>query len=112
MMRLSAHDKNTCLACLSQDGEIIPIDEEMYDHVCGRCTAVPVCDGVEPPEWEKGADWFEGLSGDTQEEMMGGERYAAWKDGQFAFKDSAIVTDDPTWGKGLQVAPLSALTGA
>jgi hypothetical protein len=110
--RLATRDTRTCLACLALDGEYIPIEAEMYDHVCGRCTAIPVVAGLPETKWQRGPEWFASLQADTQREMMGAKRYQAWHEGAFAFEDLATVTDDPVWGRAPQVTPLSVLSGA
>ena len=110
--RLATRDTRTCLACLALDGEYIPLEAETYDHVCGRCTAIPVVAGLPETSWQRGPEWFATLSAETQQGMMGAKRYQAWRDGAFAFPDLAMVTDDPVWGRAPQVTPLSVLNGA
>lgn len=107
--RLSAKTDRTCLACLMADGEVLELEEELYDHPNGLCAAVPWVMGMPEPEWETGKDWFEGLDEDRQREMMGDAKYDAWKDGQFTLDQLVKTTDNPTWGKSLGVTPLSEL---
>ena len=110
--RLATRDTRTCLACLAMDGEYIPLDKPMYDHPQGRCTAVPILDGLPDVDWQRGPEWFASLSSETQRAMMGPKRYAAWRQGDFAFRDLATVTEDPVWGSGLRVTPAYRLVGA
>lgn len=107
--RLVAHSVRTCLACLAQDGKIMPVDQPFFDHPAGRCTTVPIVVGVEPPIWTSGQRWFEQRGVSAQRSMMGGQRYEAWKAGEFEFADLAKVTTDPTWGKSLGVRPVREL---
>jgi len=110
--RVAAKDGRTCLACLAMDGEYIPVGMEMYDHPCGRCTALPIIEGLPPLTWQQGPEWFETLSAERQQAMMGPGRYEAWRDGAFQFRELATPTYDPTWGRGLAVTPLSRLAPA
>lgn len=107
--RVAAKDGRTCLACLAMDGELIPVGMEMYDHTQGRCTAIPVVEGLPPLSWQYGPEWFAGLPAERQREMMGAKRYEMWRDGAFDFRDLATPTYDPVWGRGLAVTPLSQL---
>jgi len=107
--RVAAKDGRTCLACLAMDGELIPVGMEMYDHTQGRCTAIPVVEGLPPLSWQYGQQWFESLPAAKQREMMGPGRYEMWRDGAFDFRDLATPTYDPVWGRGLAVTPLSQL---
>ena len=107
--RLAAHDDRTCAACLMADGEILGLNETMYDHAQGRCSTVPIVAGVPPPEWESGEDWFKGQSSDTQRKILGKGRHSAWLAGGFNLRDVVHVTEDETWGKGLAVKPLKDL---
>ncbi len=110
MKRMAAKDQRTCLACLAMDGEIIPLDREMYDHPCGRCTAAPVIIGAPEPQWETGAEWFKGLDPSTQRDMMGDRLYELWARGKgFEFADLARLTHSDVWGDGLRVATLEEL---
>lgn len=107
--RVCAKDTRTCLACLAMDGELIPVGAPMYDHAQGRCTAIPVVDGLPALDWQKGPEWFATLSEAQQQKMMGKERWDAWKAGAFRFEDQATPTYHKVWGQGLAVTPLSRL---
>ena len=108
-IRLAAKDDRTCLACLAADGERMEVDEPMYDHPQGRCTEIFVVEGLEPPEFQRGEDWFNEQSEATQRAMMGDKRYEAWKDGKFEFKDQMRHTEHDVWGRGLAVRSLTDL---
>ena len=107
--RVAAKDGRTCLACLAMDGELIPVGMEMYDHTQGRCTAIPVVEGLPALSWQYGPQWFETLSAAKQRAMMGPGRYELWREGKFEFRDLATPTYDPVWGRGLAVTPLAQL---
>lgn len=107
--RLSAKTDRTCLACLMEDGQVLELEEELYDHPNGLCAAVPWVTGMPEPEWETGKEWFEGLDADRQREMMGDAKYEAWQEGKFTLDQLVKTTDNPTWGKSLQPASLAEL---
>jgi hypothetical protein len=106
-VRLAAKDEATCLACLAADGERLEVDEPMYDHPQGRCTEVFVVEGLEPPEFQRGPEWFAEQDEATQRAMMGDKRYEAWKDHKFDFTKQVGHTHDETWGAGLQVKSIA-----
>lgn len=107
--RLAAHDTRTCFACLAADGELLTLDQPMYDHPMGRCTAVCVCAGAPEPTWQYGPQWFAGLPESRQRSMMGDKLFEAWQSGQVQFGQLVTRTDNPTWGQSLQVTPLREL---
>lgn len=105
--RLCAHDDRVCAACLADEGHIYlgPIP----DHPSGRCTGVPVVEGMPAIRWTGGEDWFKQQSAATQRGIMGQGRWDAWRDGQFEFGALATRTSNATWGGGLAVTPLNQL---
>ena len=66
-----------CLSCLSLDGEMFALESQMYDHPRGKCTAVPLVQGVGAPKWQLGKDWFKTLDPQEQEKIMGTTKYEA-----------------------------------
>lgn len=111
LMWLCANSSRTCLACLAKSGKLIPLNEPFFDHVNGRCTAVPILINRPLPTFQTGQQWFEQQDETVQREMMGPGKFAAWKDGAFKFEDLAKITSDPTWGKSLGMRPLGELGG-
>jgi len=111
-IRLAAHDKRTCLACLASEGEWFELRESLYDHPNGRCTAVPKIVGIPIPEMVQGADWFMAQVEDDQREMMGDRMYAAFTGGQFDFRDISRRIPNKTWGDSLQPRSLTSLLRA
>lgn len=107
--RLAAKDEFTCLACLAADGELIPLGEELDDHPRGRCTAVPVVIGAPETTWQTGSEWFDTLPPDKQEEMLGENRYEAWKEGTFDFADLNGNAHSDVWGDSPRVPTLEEL---
>jgi SPP1 gp7 family putative phage head morphogenesis protein len=101
--------ETACLACLMLDGETFDLESELDDHPRGKCTAIPLVQGVGDPKYQTGEQWFKGLSADEQRSMMGNERYTAWKDGKFGLQDLARVTQNDVWGLSPRVATLAEL---
>ncbi len=107
--RLATRSARTCMACLLADGEVYDVTEPFREHPQGRCTSVPVVDGLKPVEWEKGKDWFTKQPEAAQRKMLGPGKFNGWKDGRFALDEIIAVREDPTWGESLQVKSLRDL---
>jgi hypothetical protein len=107
--RLCSHDRRTCSACLLDEGNFYPLDQEMPEHVQGRCVGLPVIAGAEPIQWLAGEDWFMEQDGDTQESILGKGTYEAWRLGQIALQDLVTVKRNAVWGDSLAVTPLKEL---
>ena len=110
--RLATHDSRVCAACLMAEGTLYELDEEMPEHPQGRCTLVPVVDGIKSPIWKAGADWFVEQPQGTQLSILGKGRYAAWQEGKFSLDELVTVKPNATWGASLQVTPLRELVSA
>ena len=108
--RLAAKDGRTCLACLMSDGETFDLASDLTDHPNGRCVAVPILVGREPPQWQTGREWFETLPPERQREMMGAERYDAWSRGAFDLSALRRTAHSDVWGDSPRVATLAELT--
>lgn len=106
-MRLVKKD-GACLGCLLLDGEVFEMADELDDHPNGRCTAVPIVRGMEPPDWEKGPDWFKNQPEAKQREIMGDKRYEMWKDGT-PLEAFTTKHQDPVWGESPKPTPISEL---
>lgn len=111
MRRISARDSRVCLSCLVRDGELLRLDEVMAEHPSGRCSTVPVVEGMPELTWQFGRDWLLTQSPTTQQAIMGKGRYDAWRAGYFGLEDAVRVHHDDVWGDSLQVAPLRDLAG-
>lgn len=108
--RLSAHDDRVCAGCLAEDGQECELDLDFEAHPNCRCTTVPVVEGVEPPEWTAGGDWFEEQDEETQRNILGPGRYELWENGQVSdFRDFATHTQNETWGGAVVPTPLNQL---
>ena len=110
--RLCSHDSRVCPACLSDEGALYELDEQMPEHPSGRCVAIPVVEGVPQPRWLAGQDWLQQQDVETQQSILGPGRYAAWAAGAFGLADMARVVPNAIWGPSLQVVPLQELVSA
>jgi SPP1 gp7 family putative phage head morphogenesis protein len=108
--RLAAKDRRTCAACMAADGEVLAMDEVLYDHPRGRCTSEPIIDGV-ASQRQLARDWFRDQPAEVQISTLGPGRYRAWQTGRFDLDALATVRDNPTWGRSLAPTPLEKLVG-
>ena len=104
----SSLDSDTCMACAVEHGTFHTNDESMDSHYNCRCTSIPVVKGYDD-KIQTGEDWFKGLSEKEQRDMMGGDTYAAWKEGKFDLSDMAGRRHDDVYGEMLARVPLSEL---
>ena len=112
----SACDARTCAACWSMHGTVHSLDERLDDHVCGRCAMIPQTKswaelgytGIPDtnPVIPSGEDVFSKLSEDKQRGILGNTRFQLWKDDTLVFSKLSKFTDDPVWGRSLQITPL------
>ena len=98
-----------CMACLMLDGQRFENKDDFSDHPRGKCIAVPVVKGVAPPTWQKGPEWFRGLSPEQQKAKMGADKFEAWKDGKFKLEDLAKMKHSDVWGDSPRVPGLAEL---
>lgn len=97
-----------CLACLMLDGQEFKLEDDFSDHPRGKCQCLAIIPGV-TNKWEKGEDWFNNLPPEKQMEMMGKDRYEAWKRGDFELKDLSKMAHSDVWGDSPRVATLDEL---
>ena len=118
--RHAAKNARTCLACLVLDGKSYRIDEDMDDHVMGRCALVPETIShadlglpvTSPPlDWERGQQWFERQPEVVQAEMMGPELFDAWQSGRVTLDRIPKLIKDKDWGNAWVVNSLKDLLG-
>ena len=104
----SSLDSDTCMACAVEHGTFHENSETMAGHYNCRCVDIPVVKGY-VDKIQTGEDWFKGLSEKEQRDMMGGDTYAAWKEGKFDLSDMAGRRHDDVYGEMLSRVPLSEL---
>jgi hypothetical protein len=108
-MRLCKKE-NSCAACLFLDGEILELGEELSDHPCGRCTVLPVVEGVARPKWQTGKEWFALQSDQKQRKILGPEKWQLWKDEGFDLSRFAQHQHSDVWGTSPRIATIEELT--
>ena len=99
--RRMCYPPTACFACLEMDGEFYEIGESFSDHPNGKCSAVPVTkhfDPINDPNWERGQQWFERQSPDTQRKIMGPGRYDLWKNEGVNPREMVYIKENPFWG--------------
>ncbi|MCE5209845.1 MAG: phage head morphogenesis protein [Chloroflexi bacterium] len=117
----SARNERTCAACWVLDGSIHSLDEQMEEHICGRCAMVPITrswkelgfdmDEIESGQPGTGIEAFEKLPHTEQIKILGPAKFAAWKDEKFALSDLVGRKTDPDWGATLYEKSLKELIG-
>lgn len=111
-VRMSARDGRVCMACLALDGQVFPAIQPLNDHYNGRCFSVPVLRGEPFPDTgPNGREWFEAQDWTFQREMMGPAKYAAWKAGEFDFRQLAGTMFDSVYGEITIEASLKGILG-
>jgi SPP1 gp7 family putative phage head morphogenesis protein len=103
--RLATHDDRVCPACLAAEGELLDVNEPLYDHPNGRCTSIPLVDGLPEVEFENGPTWFARQDADTQRRILGPARYRLYQQGA-SIEGMFERVEDDTWGPSLQ--PMSS----
>jgi hypothetical protein len=104
-------DPHTCLSCIAQHGQFFPVEEILNDHYQGRCAMVPVTGLLGVGNVQTGEEWFNDLPVSNQRDLMGGAKYAAYKDGLFEFSDMSAVYHDDLYGPMRHEASLRQLIG-
>lgn len=99
-----------CFACLMMDGEVIPVDQELYDHPRGRCSAAPITIGGNTAQWQTGHEWFQELPPEEQRRIMGSGRFDLWKSGQVEDLRSMVwMKPNQIWGPAPAIRSLKDL---
>lgn len=99
--RRMCYPPTACFACLEMDGEFYEKGESFSDHPNGKCSAVPVTkhfDPINDPNWERGQQWFERQSEETQRKIMGPGRFDLWKKEGVNPRDMVYIKENPLWG--------------
>lgn len=100
-----------CFACLMMDGEFIPVDQELYDHPRGKCSAIAVLFNGQSAEWQTGQEWFKEQSEEDQRRIMGGARYEAWKLGEVKdLRSMVYMKPNAIWGPAPAIKNLDELS--
>lgn len=116
--------EHSCAACIAMHGTKHPLSEELQDHPCGRCAAVPltkswsdIFDGLgldssgisdTSIDIQSGSEWFDNQDESMQREILG-SKYDGWANGNFTLSDVVQRHNDPDWGRSISEKPLKAL---
>jgi SPP1 gp7 family putative phage head morphogenesis protein len=109
----------TCAACLSEDGSVHDLDEEMESHPNCRCSAIPVTkswsdilsdtgidtsdiEDINFDDMQTGSEWFDEQDESVQRQILGDARHNLYADGTplSAFVGRSYSSD---WGKSIYV---------
>lgn len=101
-----------CMACIAQHGTFHTLDETLNDHYNGRCAMIPVVRGMPPVVEGTGEEWFKELPEAKQRQLMGSQKYDAWKGGAFELREISHVVEDRVYGSMTTETPLWQLLGA
>lgn len=109
-------DRVVEIGCRYFSGHVYSLQtkEEWYSSnniISHNCTTLAVIKGVADPVWEKGPDYFKGLSPEEQSARMGPEKYELWKDGQFKLEDLSRMQHSDVWGDSPAVKTIEELIG-
>lgn len=110
-IRIATLDDRTCMACVAQHGEELPLDARIDDHWSGRCTSITVLKGRPAPVIERGEAWFSRQPSARQEAMMGGGAYDAWQAGALQLGDLVHEHHDDLFGRMITEASLVGALG-
>jgi hypothetical protein len=118
---VAALDLRTCPGCWAMHGSRHPLIEPLNDHHNGRCAMLPVTaswaelgfKGIPDtnPQVPLGAEAFRLLGEKDQIAILGPSRWAAWKAGEFDFRDLAKTYKDDLYGEMVVAASLKGLLG-
>lgn len=91
-------DDRTCMSCIAMHGTVHPLSEPLNDHHNGRCTMLPLIEGINYID-QLGEEWFNAQSEERRIKLMGKERYRAYKDGKFTFDRLSSIYNDEVFGE-------------
>lgn len=95
---LTALDDRTCMSCIAMHGTTHTLDEVLNDHHGGRCTMVPIIEGVDY-ELLDSKEWFDALDEAQKIKQMGAGKYSAYKDGLITLPQLTTTYLDPVYGE-------------
>lgn len=111
----SALDRRTCASCWAQHGTVHPLGEAMATHPNCRCVALPKTVSfrslgidLDDPVVEAGPDLFAALPADTQTDILGPGKAAAYHAGEIRLEDLVEHRTSPAWGPSTSEASLRA----
>lgn len=118
---LATLDARTCSSCLAQHGTQWPVDQfGPEDHHQGRCVFIEQTKswaelgftGIEEPTLDLTAQrdaWWDNLSEDTKQQILGPSKYKLWQDGNIDWQDLSKRVSNEDWRSYLVEKPLGEL---
>jgi len=105
---ISAHQTRSCLACLSLDGTVFPLTTEFQpSHVSCRCSSIPEIEGVNRPNRQTGAQWFDAQPEAVKREMIPKGLWDDYQSGKIVLSDFRHLHEDDRWGASYRTATIS-----
>ncbi len=104
---LAELDEVTCGACAAMHGTTHDVTEQLDGHYNCRCAMIPIQAGEAITQ--SGEDFFNELSEEQQDKMLGQGKAQALRDGNIAFSDLAQRVEDQTYGHMTTETPLKDL---
>ncbi|PRZ15154.1 phage minor head protein [Nesterenkonia sandarakina] len=118
---MATPDARTCMSCVAMSGTEFPVDTVgPEDHPQGRCAFIDKLrpwselgiDADEPPDIDTNlTGWFDGLTEDTQRQMLGPGRYELWQQGSIGWDDLSVRRENDDWRAAYYETPLRELSG-
>lgn len=117
----------SCVACIMMNGQEFSLDQDLDDHVCGRCARAPktkdwgdILSGLDidtsdiedtRPTFQSGESWFNEQSEDTQRSILGNAGYDLWADdsNDVSLSDFVGHDHDADWGRSIYVKSVKQL---
>jgi hypothetical protein len=109
-IRIAALDSLTCLACISEHGQRLPIGQRINDHENGRCTSITVVRGRER-EVVTGEQWFLSQPEARQRQIAGPANYEAMRAGRVRLSDFVERYENDVYGEMLRESSLRGVLG-
>jgi hypothetical protein len=116
-----ARNERTCAMCWAMDGSEHSFEERLNDHICGRCSMLPLMktwqelgfniDEVKDRQPKTGIEAFEKLSHTEQLSILGPAKFAAYKDGAFKLSDLVGERTNLRWGSMRYEKSLTEILG-
>lgn len=122
-----AKSSRTCVACISMDGSLHDLTEEMGSHPNCRCSPTPVTKswdeilgplGIDTsnlpdtrPNIQPGAEWFEHQDAETQRKIIGSQSaYELYKSGDYDLNDFVGINHSKEWGHSIYQRSVKQIT--
>lgn len=106
---VASKSTRTCPLCLAMDGRRFPLDEPFPQHVNCRCTMKSVIIDLPAKKRTLGKDYFENLSDEDKEKILGKETFLAYKEHGLTLDDFVTFRNDKRFGKSVSRKPLAKI---